>query len=313
MRRSHRFALSALCSLAVLVAAGRLATRTPSRADAAREASIASAPRDGARVATTAAAATQQGVTAMARDGAVAVAEGARITTLAAHSESARDLAQRDADAASPEPIVLEDPQSALGSAVAIHGRDPGGPRAIELWRLVGSRAARIATGRSRSDGTLELPALVLPAGDVLLVASPRGAGPRSAAASEPVHASRDPHAPRLIAREQTLDASGAGVLLSLRVEAAEPGGDLIVARTIAAVDVEPARQVEIAREAVVTGADGARATLDLVIAIEAGDTEVLVAQELSDGRRSPWRPVLLDFNPKENEDADAAAEDYAF
>jgi hypothetical protein len=226
-----------------------------------------------------------------------------------AHFESASGLAQRSRDAGSTEPIVLDDPQTALGSAVAIHGRDPAAPRAIELWRLVGSRAARVATGRSRSDGTLALPALVLPAGEVLLVASPRGAGPNAAAASEPVRASRDPSPPRLVARDEGVDASGAGALLTVQLEPAEPGGEIVVVRTIAALDAQAAPPVELARAPVVAAADGARATVAVVLALEAGDTEVLVAQELLDGRRSPWRKVILDFQPEENGNADSAVE----
>lgn len=305
MRRSHRFALSAACAFAVLVAAGRLATVALSRAGAAREVAVASARRDGAREP---AAGPLRGVVAMKGDGDIDDAADASVAP-SAHFESASGLAQRSRDAGSSEPIVLDEPQTALGSAVAIRGRDPAAPRAIELWRLVGSRAARVATGHSRSDGTLELPALVLPAGEVVLVASPRGAGPHAAAASESVRASRDPSPPRLVARDESVDPSGAGTLLSLQVEPAEPGGEIVVVRTIAVLDTQTVQQVEIVRVPVVVATDGARATLDLVVALEAGETELLVAQELADGRRSPWRKVILDFQPEENEDVFAVVE----
>jgi hypothetical protein len=121
---------------------------------------------------------------------------------------------------------------------------------------------------------------------------------------------SRDPSPPRLVARDESVDASGAGALLSLKVEPAEPGGEIVVVRTIAALDTQAAQQVEIERAPVVAAADGACARLDLVIALEAGDTEVLVAQQIADGRRSPWRKVVLDFRPKEDGDADSAVED---
>jgi hypothetical protein len=220
------------------------------------------------------------------------------------------DRVQRRRGGGRAAPIVLDDPQTALGSAVAIHGRDPAAPRAIELWRLVGSRSARVATGRSRSDGTLELPALVLPAGEVLLVASPRGAGPAAAAASAPVRASRDPSPPQLLARDETLDASGAGALLSLQVEPAEQGGEIIVARTVPSLDAAGVEEVEIARVAVAAGVETARAPLDLAVAIAPGDTELLVAQQLPDGRRSPWRKLIVDFQPERNGNADSAVED---
>jgi hypothetical protein len=185
MRRSHRFALNAACALALLVAAGRLATGAWPRAGAVSEAAVAGAALGPARVAT---AASHLGVAALRSDGEIEDAADAGVAA-SARFGSAPDLAQRSRDAGNPAPIVLDDPQTALGSALAIHGRDPAAPRAIELWRLVGSQSARVATGRSRSDGTLELPALVLPAGEVLLVASPRGAGPNAAAASAPVRA----------------------------------------------------------------------------------------------------------------------------
>jgi hypothetical protein len=207
---------------------------------------------------------------------------------------------------------VLDDPQTALGGAVAIHGRDPAGPRAIELWRLVGSRTARIAIGHSRGDGTLELPALVLPAGEVVLVASPRGAGPNAAAASEAVRVMRDPSPPRLVAREETRDSSGSGALLSLQLEPAEPGGEIVVVQTIAGLDAQTTQLIEFARLPVVAAADGARATLDLVVTLQADDTEVGVAQELADGRRSPWRRLVLDFQPEGNGNANSAVENGA-
>jgi hypothetical protein len=269
-----------------------------SRAGAVREAAIAGATRGNAPEAT---AASQPRVAPRRGDGDI---EAGADTSAAppALFESASGLAQRSRDAGPAEPIVLDDPQTALGSAVAIHGRDPAAPRAIELWRVVGARSARVATGHSRDDGTLALPAL--------LVASPRGAGPNAAAASEPVHASRDPSPPHLVARAETVDASGTGALLSLQVEAAEPGGEIVVVRTIAALDTQPAQQVEIARAPVGAAAEGTRPKLDLIVALAAADTEVLIAQQVADGRRSAWRKVSLDSRPEEDEHADPAVEE---
>ena len=306
MRRSYRLALSAACALAVLVAAGLLASDALSRADVAREATVASAAREAAREAT---AASQRRVAALASDRERNDAADTSVAAPAALSESAPERPQRSRNAGAAEPIVLDDPQTGLGSAVAIRGHDPAAPRAIELWRLVGSRSARVAIGHSRSDGTLELPVLVLPAGEVVLVASPRGAGANAAAASEPVRASRDPSPPRLALRDETVDASGATASLSLQVEPAELGGEIVVVRTIAAPDGGAASQVEALRAPVVAAADGARAPLDLVIALAPGDTEVRVAQELEDGRRSPWRSLVLDLQPKENDDVVAIVE----
>jgi hypothetical protein len=176
-------------------------------------------------------------------------------------------------------PIALDDPQVALGAALAVSGRDAGAPRAIELWRIAGARAVRVATGTSRPDGTLDLPAFVLPAGDVTLVASPRGEGANSRNASVPVTASRDPSAPRLVA------VAGSDASALLTIEPAEPGGSIVVAN---------ASQAEIGRAAVVAGADATRARLEIAVALAADDGELLVAQEVPDGRRSPWRHVAL-------------------
>ena len=306
MRRSHRLALSAAGALAVLVAAARLASDAQSRADAGREAAAVTATRDAVWEAT---APAHRGVVAVVRDRGRDAAANTRVETTPARFGAALDRARQSRDAGSAEPIVLDDPQPALGSAVAIHGRDPAAPRAIELWRLVGSRAARVAIGHSRRDGTLALPPLVLPAGEVLLVASPRGAGPNAAAASEPVHALRDPAAPRLVARDETGNARAATASLSLRVEPAEPGGEIVVERTIAALDGGAVSRVEALRLPVVAAVDGTRALLDFVVALEPGDTEVRVAQELDDGRRSPWRNVVLEFQSKEVEDDFALVE----
>ena len=307
MRRSYRLALSAACALAVGLAAGRLATSAASRAGAAQEATASSMTGDVAREI---AAATRVGVAPIPAAAELDAAANARAIASATAFASPSGLAQRRQQDGRVAPIVLDDPQTALGSAVAIHGRDPAAPRAIEVWRLVGSQAARVATGRSRSDGTLELPALVLPAGEVLLVASPRGAGPAAAAASAPVRASRDPSPPQLLARDETVDASGAGALLSLQVEPAEQGGAIVVARRVPSLDAAGVEEVEIARVAVAAGVDAARATFDLAVAIAPGDVELLVAQQLPDGRRSPWRKLIVDFKPEKNGNADSAEDD---
>ncbi len=306
MRRSHRLALSAACALALGTAAGRLAMRAASCAGAAQEVTAASAAGDAQRAIATAARVGAAPIPDAAESEAAA---RARATAAAIGFAPVSGPARRSREDGRAAPIVLDDPQTALGNALAIHGRDPAAPRAIELWRLVGSRAARVATGRSRSDGTLELPELVLPAGDVLLVASPRGAGVAAAAASAPVRASRDPSPPQLLARGETLDDSGAGAL-SLRVEPAELGGEIVVARTVRSLDAASVEDVEIARVAVAAAGDAGRAPLDLAIALAPGDAEFLIAQQLADGRRSAWRKVIVDFRPEENGNADAAVEE---
>ncbi len=95
----------------------------------------------------------------------------------------------------------------------------------------------------------------------------------------------------------------------SLQVEPAELGGAIVVARRVAPLDAAGVEEVEIARVAVAAGAEAARAPLDLEVALAPGDAEVLVAQELPDGRRSAWRKVIMDFRAEENGDANAVVE----
>ena len=183
-------------------------------------------------------------------------------------------------------PIALDDPQVALGTALAVVGRDAGAPRAIEVWRIVGPRSARVAVGASRADGSLEVPPLVLPAGEVTLVAAPRGEGAASPNASAPVVVSRDPSAPGLVAFAAGRDA----LEMVVTIEPAEPAGSIVVAR---------ASEEEIGRAAVVSGADAAPVSLALTVALGPDDGEILVAQEVPDGRRSPWRRVAISRQPE--------------
>jgi hypothetical protein len=71
---------------------------------------------------------------------------------------------------------------------------------------------------------------------------------------------------------------SGTGVVVTL--DAAEPGGSIVVA---------DAAQQEIGRTPV-----GATPRLAIAVALAADAAEILVAQEVSDGRRSPWRSVAI-------------------
>ena len=277
MRRSHRLALSALVALAGLVAAGRLATSAVAREASARGAAAARHASDAAGVAPVHGEA--RAATAPSGDG-VDAAEATRPARAAAR-DAAIDRTRAGRHTAGGAAIALDDPQVALGAALSVSGRDAGAPRAIELWRLAGTRAARVATGTSRPDGSIELPAFVMPAGDVTLVASPRGEGVHSPNASSPVVVSRDPSAPRIVAVEGVAETSAL-----VTVEAGEPGGSIVFAR---------ASEQEIGRTPVVAGRDASRAPLAIAVAVAPDDTEILVAQEVPDGRRSPWRHVALD------------------
>jgi hypothetical protein len=185
--------------------------------------------------------------------------------------------------------VILDDPQPALGSAVAVAGVDRGGPRALELWRIRGGRSARVAIGESVAGGAVAFPPLVLPGGDVMLVAAPIGSGPDGPGASTPIAVRRDPSAPRVEVRES---ADGAA---ALHVVPAEPDGTIVVTTLRGAVEVERARA------AVVAPVDGAPAALDLAIALAPGEGALRVAHELPDGRRSSQRSVVMTTPTPEN------------
>lgn len=285
MRRSHRLALSALGVLVALVVAGRLATTSAARQDRSRRAT-ATARADGD--ASEAIARTAQRIARSGRAASEVSAPGASAANGGVRGGRRDGDPVRDAEArsGSSAPIALDDPQVALGAALAVAGRDAGAPRAIEIWRIVGERAARVAVGASRADGSLDLPPLVLPAGEVTLVASPRGEGAASPNASAPVAVSRDPSAPRLVA----FAAGGDESELVVTLEPAEEAGSIVVAR---------ATEEEIGRAAVAAVADAAPVSLVITVALGADDGEILIAQEVPDGRRSPWRRVAIARQPQ--------------
>jgi hypothetical protein len=282
VRRSHRLALSALVALAGLVAAGRLATTALEFGERGRSSfgERGRSSRGLAHLEDRPLSPTSARV--YAEDGGADGAERAVAATFDVATARAKEEARRFGSAAA---IALDDPQIALGAALAISGRDAGAPRAIELWRVAGARAARVAVGTSRPDGGLDFPLFVLPAGAVTLVAAPRGEGAGSPNASAPVVASRDPAAPRLVA----FDADAESVA-RLTIEPSEPGGSIVLAH---------ASQQEIGRTPVVAGADATPARLEIAVELAPEDSDLLVAQEAPDGRRSPWRRVVLTNQPQ--------------
>jgi hypothetical protein len=226
---------------------------------------------------------TRRGVDAGAAGGALAAddrAAGAATPPAIARGRaepSADDTRRREPASRSGVAVALDAPQVALGAGLAVAGHDPGGPRRLELWRIAGSRAARIALGASRADGSLAFPPIVLPAGPVELVAAPRGAGPRGPGASAPALVARDPAVPQLSQAEPGL----------VRVEPAEPAGDVLLAGAAGAIT----------RVAVRADRDGRAAPIDLPLP-RPGEL-LRVAHELPDGRRSPWRSVASLTEPE--------------
>jgi hypothetical protein len=282
LRRSHRFALSALCALVALVVAGRLATSAVAREGRAPGATASRHSRHGNGDASELAVRdAQRGSSLESTTGEAAVLDAGDASRAAARDASRNRARGAERRSGASAPIALDDPQIALGTALSVAGHDAGGPRAIEVWRIAGARAARVAVGASRADGSLDLPALILPAGEVTLVAAPRGEGAASPDASPPVVVSRDPSTPGFVG----LHAAAAEAELVVTIEPAEPVGSIVVAS---------ASEQEIGRAAVVVGADAAPVSLEISVALGADDDEFLVAQEIPDGRRSPWRRVAI-------------------
>jgi hypothetical protein len=168
-----------------------------------------------------------------------------------------------------------------LGEVTArVSGFDPLGPRPLWLWRRVGSRAAVMARGRSGADGSLAFPDLVVPAAglDVLITAADGAPGdqgaslPRSVAPREPL-----PPRARVVARERDgwvlriVPAEASGEILL-----AGPDGGVFARRALPPHPVAPGR------------------VFDLVLSLLPGDTDVWLAHERADGRRSVWSRVEL-------------------
>jgi hypothetical protein len=82
-------------------------------------------------------------------------------------SKRTRDAARHAAGAA----VALDDPQVALGAALGVGSRRRRAAP-VELWRIAGTRAARMRPARVIPMDP-SVPAFVMPAGEVTLVASP--------------------------------------------------------------------------------------------------------------------------------------------
>jgi hypothetical protein len=203
--------------------------------------------------------------------------------------------------------IVLERSEPAGRGSARVYGHDPGAPRPLVLWRVEeGGRAARVALGESRDDGSLAFPVLPRPARGLRLVAAPLGRSPLGGAASAPLRvAPRRPVAPRAAPRPsdgpwRTAPPSGDGPLRVVRVVPGEAGGSVVVA---------DAREQELGRFAVAPLPSAAQRVFELEIELGSGPdaaAELRLAQELEEGRRSEWRrlaPAGAGETEKEGED----------
>jgi hypothetical protein len=183
--------------------------------------------------------------------------------------------------AAPPSPIEL-DPLEPDAVTARVRGFDPAAPRPLLLWRPADGHAAVMARGASRPDGSLDFPEIAIPAQGLEVLVTAAGETPASASASLPrTVAPRAPLAPRAQPRPR---ARGAAVVL--RVVPSEAGGEVLLASAPGQV---------FARHPVPARPDAAGRGFDIELRLAPGDTQVWLAHETHDGRRSAWRPVELD------------------
>lgn len=194
-----------------------------------------------------------------------------------APGESAREPVWRGVD---PPRLELDPLAAGTGPALAIAGFDPLGPRELLLWRLRNGRSAVMARGASARDGSLAFPVLVAPDGGGELIVSGVGEGPDAPGAS-PARAlgARRPQAPRA----RPLGERGGEH--ELRIVPSEAAGSVLLA---------DANGAEFARFAVPRALGAPGRSFDVSVALPRGHNRLLLAHELPDGRRSPWRAVGL-------------------
>lgn len=192
-----------------------------------------------------------------------------------------RDPTQEEVPLSASGVIVLDGFEAAPGAvSTRLLGFDPAGPRALALWRVADGGVTRLAEGFSDSSGNLHFPQVAEPGDPLDLVVSPAGAPPPSPDTSDPTRLpGRAPLAP--VVEEVRPEAGG----VVLRIAARETTGAVLVAsedgtllgRFELSPPIGPTARI-----------------LDISVDGAAGSSGLLVAQELPDGRRSPFEPVSL-------------------
>lgn len=177
--------------------------------------------------------------------------------------------------------VVLDGFQVAPGAVSgAARGFDPDGPRSLVLWRVDARGSTRVAEGFSDAEGNLHFPQVAQPGDPLTLVVAPENAPPPSREASDPAALSRA--APLSPVVEGVVPASG-GVVL--RIAAREATGAVLVASGDGAL---------LGRFDLPAWPAAAARVLDVAVTGPLGGGDLWVAQELPDGRRSPFEPVAV-------------------
>lgn len=289
MRRTHRIALIAaplVGLLSLAIAAGRTGAR--SRTDERIQVEAVARPGQPSAVAETSADAapdpTSDAPRASERGEArgleAPAAAGAPSGSLVASVEGGVEGSDSSELNRGGTALVL-DPTEPGNGITAVTGHDYHGPRSLELWRIYGDTAVRVARTRSGPDGDFRFAPVVVPAEGVELVATPTGLGPRSPATSDRQGvegpAPRRPHA-------HVLDGDEDGWWV--RIEPGEFDGELVLA------DIS---ETEFARFPIPSGPSANGRTLELRIEGMARGDRILIAQERVGGSRSKWTPVALE------------------
>lgn len=151
-------------------------TRAPARSTVGPSGDAAAAPAIGLRVAARDTAAGPSGSRPQPSAAASARSRQGAASELAAERDHEREARDGPVAGSDPGPRVALEPLVAEAGRVSapLRGDDPGGPRALVLWRLVDGRAARSAEGTSRSDGSLAFPEVLLAGRGELFVTGAR-------------------------------------------------------------------------------------------------------------------------------------------
>lgn len=166
------------------------------------------------------------------------------------------------------------------GPGIELSGFDPLGPRDLVAWRIKNGRRAIIARGSSDRDGEIHFPELVAPRNGLEIVVTAADGAPEVPGASAARRSNGPlPTAPNVV----VLDVYGSEY--EVRIVPSEATGEIWLADAEGRV---------FAQYAVPNTPIASSRVLDVTLGLALGDTHLLVAHALDDGRRSDWREIEL-------------------
>jgi hypothetical protein len=186
-----------------------------------------------------------------------------------------------DSERGSAIPIVLNTLFVESGDpGIELSGVDVLGPRDLVAWRIKNGRHAIVARGWSDRSGEIHFPELVAPRDGLEIVVTAANTTPEVPGASAARRSSPlPPSAPDAV----VLDAYGSEY--AVRIVPSEATGNILLADA----DGRVFAQYAVPGTAIASGR-----VVDVTLGLPPGDTHVLVAHVLKDGRRSDWREIEL-------------------